>query len=86
MVLKSLQHLETEDLVIRKVAGELKISTTLLNPYTDLIDDLYLDNIDRDLLIARLEKDFNVVLSHEEVARIQTIRDASRFIQLHKAS
>lgn len=86
MVLKSLQHLDTEDLVIRKVAGELKISTTLLNPYTDLIDDLYLDNIDRDLLIARLERDFNVVLSHEEVARIQTIRDASRFIQLHKAS
>ncbi|GAB5551035.1 MAG: hypothetical protein Sapg2KO_06260 [Saprospiraceae bacterium] len=86
MVLKSLQHLDTEDLVIRKVAGELKISATLLNPYTDLIDDLYLDNIDRDLLIARLERDFNVVLSHEEVARIQTIRDASQFIQLHKAS
>ncbi|MEM6378733.1 MAG: phosphopantetheine-binding protein, partial [Bacteroidota bacterium] len=62
------------------------ISTTLLNPYTDLIDDLYLDPIDRDLLIARLERDFKVVLSHEEVARIQTIRDASRFIHLHQAS
>lgn len=86
MVLKSLQHLDTEDRVIKQVAGELKISATMLNPYTDLIDDLYLDTIDRDLLIAKLERNFGVVLSYEEVARIQTIRDASQFIQLHKAS
>jgi len=86
VVLKSLQHLNTEDRVINQVAGELKISATMLNPYTDLIDDLYLDNIDRDLLIAKLERSFGVVLSYEEVARIQTIRDASQFIQLHKAS
>ena len=69
--------------MIETVAWELNIPTTLLNPYTDLTDDLYLDTIDRDLLIAKLERDFDVILSKEEVANIETIRDATHYIQLH---
>lgn len=58
----------------------------LLNPYTDFVDDLYLDKIDRSLLIAKLERDFNVILSKEEVAHIQTVRDTAQLIHLHAAS
>lgn len=86
MVLKTIEHLKTEDRVIERIANELNIPVALLNPYTDLIDDLYLDNIDRDLLIARLERDFRVIFSVEEVEKIQTIRDAAQIIQLHAAA
>jgi acyl carrier protein len=86
VVLKTIEHLKTEDRVIERIANELNIPVALLNPYTDLIDDLYLDNIDRDLLIARLERDFRVIFSVEEVEKIQTIRDAAQIIQLHAAA
>lgn len=86
MVLKTIEHLKTEDRVIERIANELNIPVALLNPYTDFIDDLYLDNIDRDLLIARLERDFRVIFSVEEVEKIQTIRDAAQIIQLHAAA
>lgn len=85
MVVKTVQHSKTEDRVIEAVAWELNIPATGINPYTDLIEDLYLDKIDRELLIAKLERDFNVVFSKEEVARIETIRDATNYIELHTA-
>lgn len=86
MVLKTIEHLTTEDRVIEHIASELHMPVALLNPYTDFIDDLYLDNIDRSLLIAKLERDFKVILSVEEVDRIQNIRDVAQIIQLHAAS
>ena len=86
MVVKTTQHLNTEDRVIESVAWELNIPTYKLNPYTDFTDDLYLDTIDKDLLIAKLERDFDVILSREEVANIETIRDATQFIQLHASA
>ena len=69
--------------MIETVAWELNIPASRINPYTDFIEDLYLDTIDRDLLIAKLERNFEVVFSLEEVNRIETIRDASHYIQLH---
>lgn len=86
MVIKEKKITNTEDRIIKTVSWILNIPSNMLNPYTDLIEDLYLDNIDRDLLIARLEKEFNVILSIEEVADIETIQDASRFIQQHAAA
>lgn len=86
MVIKESKVLHTEDRVIEMIAWALKIPAHMLNPYTDLSEDLYLDHIDRELLIARLEKEFNVILSIEEVARIETIQDASRYIQEHAAA
>ena len=86
MVVKTTHLSDTEDRVIESVAWELNIPATMLNPYTDLTDDLYLDTIDRDLLIAKLERDFDVILSREEVASIDTIRDATQCIQLHANS
>jgi len=86
VVIKEKKITNTEDRIIKTVSWILNIPSNMLNPYTDLIEDLYLDNIDRDLLIARLEKEFNVILSIEEVADIETIQDASRFIQQHAAA
>ncbi|MEO0339800.1 MAG: phosphopantetheine-binding protein [Bacteroidota bacterium] len=86
MVAKTTFQTNTEDRVIEAVAWELNIPASMLNPYTDLTEDLYLDTIDKDLVIAQLEKNFNVVLSLEEVAQIETIRDMSHLIQTHAVS
>jgi len=87
MVINTVDQLNpTEDRVIEQIAYELNIPTSLLNPYTDLIDDLYLDALDRSLLIARLEQYFQVMLTREEVVGIQTIRDAAQLISLHEAN
>jgi acyl carrier protein len=87
MVINTVDQLNpTEDRVIEQIAYELNIPTSLLNPYTDLIDDLYLDALDRSLLIARLEQYFQVMLTREEVVGIQTIRDAARLISLYEAN
>lgn len=86
MVVKSVEHSKTEDRVINAIAWELNVPSTILNPYTDLVEDLYLDPLDKELLIAKLERDFKVVFSIEDVACIETIRDASHFIQLRAAS
>lgn len=63
----------------------LDIPATHINPFTDFIDDLYLDNLERDLLIAKLETKLGVLLSPEEVASIDTIQDVSRCFQRHAA-
>ena len=86
MVANTTLQTSTEDRVIEAVAWELNIPATMLNPYTDLTEDLYLDTIDKDLVIAQLERNFNVVLSIEEVAQIETIRDMSHLIQTHAVS
>ncbi len=86
MVSNTTFQTSTEDRVIEAVAWELNIPATMLNPYTDLTEDLYLDTLDKDLVIAQLERNFNVVLSLEEVAQIETIRDMSHLIQTHAVS
>jgi len=75
----------SEDRIIDVVSWILNIPNNRINPHTDLIDDLYLDALERDLLIARLERVFGIVLSTEEVASIDTIQDAQRCFQRHAA-
>lgn len=69
------------DLIIEMISWSLHIPVSRINPNTDLVDDLHLDQMDRDLLIADLENRLGIFLSPEEVASIETVRDASRFLQ-----
>ena len=74
-----------EDRIIELIAWELNIPSSRINPHTDLIDDLYLDSLDKDLLIAKLESQFGVFLNQEQAAKIDTVRDASFFLQQNAA-
>ena len=69
------------DLIIEMISWSLHIPVSRINPKTDLVDDLHLDQMDRELLIADLENRLGIFLSPEEVASIETVRDASRFLQ-----
>lgn len=76
---------ETQDRVINMISWALKVPTQRINPYTHLQDDLHLDAVDLLLLIIQLENRFKVYFSPEEVAAIETVQDASFYIQKHAA-
>lgn len=75
----------TKDRIIALIAHILKIPVGTVHPYTHFQDDLHLDDIDRLLLIAKLESRFNVFLSSEEVAAIETVSDASSYFIKYSA-
>jgi acyl carrier protein len=67
-----------DEQLINLIAWELNLSPAQLNINTDFVDDLHLDPVDRDLLIAKLENRLGVYLSQEEASGIATVRDARR--------
>ncbi|MCB9081555.1 MAG: hypothetical protein H6555_07585 [Lewinellaceae bacterium] len=79
------QLIPTEDRIMEVIARMLHIPSSNINPFTDLTDDLYLDDLDRSLLIANLERQFGVYLTQEQVSSIVTVRDASDLMQNHAA-
>lgn len=75
----------TQDRVIHLISGLLKVPSYKINPYTSLRDDLHLDHVDLLLLIAALESNFKVYLTTEEADSIDTIYDASSYLQKYAA-
>ncbi len=74
-------QLSTEERIIEVIGWTLNVPSSQIFPYTHLKDDLFLDPIDLMLLIIKLETQFNVYLTPEEVAKIETVRDATHFIR-----
>ncbi len=74
-----------EDRLIAMIAWMLNIPVSRINLYTDLRDDLYLDPIDKELLIAKLESQYQVYFSPEEANGIETVLDACSLLRKHAA-
>jgi len=70
-----------EDSILNLVSWSLHIPKTSINAFSHLRDDLNLDSIDCLLLIATLERQFDVYFSAEEAEAIETVRDAIVLIQ-----
>lgn len=81
MVYQVLNERDTQSRLIELVSRNLKVPTSIIYPYTRLKDDLNLDQVDFLLLIAELERSFNVFLSPEEAEAIETIEDAKLMIE-----
>lgn len=65
----------------KAISTHLKISESRLSLGTNLRDDLNLDPLDFKLLIAELERNFNVFLSQEQISEIQTLQDICMRLQ-----
>lgn len=78
-------NVPTADSIIESIRWTLKPSVKRIYPFSHLQDDLHLDTIDLMLLIANLEYQFDVYLTPEEVASIETVQDASFCFQKHAA-
>ncbi len=75
----------THERVIYMISWVASVPQTQLCPTTNIKEDLNLDSIDFMMLIVKLEKWFDVVLSEEEVESIETVKDATAYI-LSKAA
>jgi len=84
VILKKMSN-PTAETIIESIRWTLKPSVKKIYPFSHLQDDLHLDRIDLMLLIANLEYQFNVYLTTEEVASIETVQDASFYFQKHAA-
>ncbi|MFT4663919.1 MAG: acyl carrier protein [Polaribacter sp.] len=67
----------TQEKVISMVSWVADVPATRVCPTTNIKEDLNLDSIDVMMLIVKLEKWFDVILSSEEVEAIETVKDAS---------
>jgi acyl carrier protein len=76
----------TEAQIIEVMSWMLNIPASQLRPYTHLRDDLFLDNFDISMLIAKLESRFGVFLTPEEVETIETVRDAASYFSSKHAA
>lgn len=85
MVISTLESV-TEEKIITLISFYLNIPYSHLNTYTHFQDDLHLDEFDRMLLIAKLERQFNAFFSNEEAAAIQTVRDANLYLNKYAVS
>jgi acyl carrier protein len=75
-----------ENQVIEMLSWQLHVDVSSIRPYTRFRDDLMMDAVDINLLIADLESRLNVYLSAEEIECIETIADAGRYFRAHLRS
>lgn len=79
MVLKNNFYSTVEQQVIDLISWNTRIPSARIHPYSDLFDDLLLDDYDKQILIADLESQFEIYLTPEEVEKIRTVNDASAY-------
>jgi len=66
--------------VINLISWIVDIPVNWICPTTNFREDLSLDQIDFSIMIIKLEAFFNISLSVAEVEQIETVKDASIFI------
>lgn len=69
----------TPQTIIDLISWSLNIPTNRIYPHSSLVDDLYLDAVDKMLLIVELENRLQVYLTPEQAAAIETVQDASNY-------
>jgi acyl carrier protein len=74
----TLQHPRATAL-IQHLSADLRVPGNRLQAFTRLREDLFLDTMDIDLLIASLERNLEYYLTEEEAAQIETVGDLQTF-------
>ncbi|MTB53855.1 hypothetical protein [Lewinella sp. W8] len=65
--------------LMNNLSTELRIPGNRLQAFTRLKEDLFLDAMDVELLIASLERNLEYYLTEEETAQIETVGDLQAF-------
>ncbi len=79
VVLSKTSYSTIEQRVIDLISWNTKIPAASIHPYSDLADDLLMDEFDKLILIAELESQFEIYLTPEQVEKIRTVQDASSY-------
>ena len=65
--------------LMHNLSTELRVPGHRLHPFMRLQDDLFLDPMDVELLIASLESKLEYYLTEEEAAQVETVGDLQTF-------
>ncbi|TXF87635.1 hypothetical protein FUA23_18210 [Neolewinella aurantiaca] len=65
--------------LMHSLSEELRVPGHRLQPYLRLQDDLFLEPLDVDLLIATLESKLEYYLTEEEASQVETVGDLQTF-------
>jgi acyl carrier protein len=70
-----------QDKALALVASKLRISENEITPEKNLFSDLGADSLDFVELCVILEREFNIKLSEEDTAKVQTVGDLYELIE-----
>ncbi len=70
-----------EDRVTEIIMEQLGVSREQIRPEASFIDDLGADSLDIVELVMAMEEEFDIEIPDEEAEKIQTIRDATGYLQ-----
>jgi len=65
--------------LMQNLSNELRVPGHRLHPFVRLQDDLFLDRLDVNLLVASLENKLQYYLTEEEAAQIETVGDLQNY-------
>ena len=65
--------------LLSNLSSELRLPGHRLHPFTRLREDLFLDTMDVELLVASLESRLEYYLTEEEASQIETVGDLQHF-------
>jgi acyl carrier protein len=70
-----------EDRVTEIIMEQLGVSREEVRPEASFIDDLGADSLDIVELVMAMEEEFDIEIPDEEAEKIQTIADATAYLQ-----
>ncbi len=65
--------------LMQNLSSELRLPNHRLHAFTRLREDLFLDSMDIDLLVAGLESKLEYYLTEEEAGQIETVGDLQHY-------
>lgn len=71
------------DKIRQIIVDELGVDENEVTPNARFIDDLGADSLDTVELVMRFEEEFQLEIPDEDAEKIQSVRDAYDYIELH---
>jgi len=75
---------EIESKIKQIIVDELGVDEAEVTPNARFIEDLGADSLDLVELVMRFEEEFGIEIPDEDAEKIQGVRDAFSYVELHK--
>ena len=75
---------EIQDKIIKMLADKFCVKEAEIGPGTRFVQDLGADSLDTVELVMDFEKAFDIIISDEEAAGINSVEDAAKLIESKK--
>ena len=70
----------TIEKVRKHLAQQLEVDLDMINPDTDVLDDLGADSLDLAELLLTLEEEFGIVITDDSAHQLRTVQEIADFV------